>query len=184
MEILLPAERIRHRVAELAVAVAGDYRDRQPFTVVGVLTGSLMFLADLARQLEVPHRIGFVQASSYRGDAMSPGELRIGPELLPDIRGRHVLLLDDILDTGQTLARLSSHLHGLGPASVRSAVLLRKRGRQRVAFEPDYCGFDIPDAFVVGYGLDFNDEYRHLPYIGVLPDASHLNQQLSPSGST
>jgi hypoxanthine phosphoribosyltransferase len=168
MEILLPAERIRQRVAELAVAVAADYRDRQPFTVVGVLTGSLMFLADLVRQLDLPHRIGLIQASSYRGDTQTPGELRIGPELLPDIRGRHVLLLDDILDTGQTLVRLSRHLAGLGPASVRSAVLLRKRGRQRVAFEPDYCGFDIPDAFVVGYGLDYNDEYRHLPYVAAL----------------
>ncbi len=172
MEILLPAERIRLRVAELAAAVAADYRDRQPFTVVGVLTGSLMFLADLVRQLDLPHRIGLIQASSYRGESTAPAELRVGPELLPDLRGRHVLLLDDILDTGQTLARLSSRLKELGPASVRSAVLLRKRGRQRVAFEPDYCGFDIPDAFVVGYGLDFNDEYRHLPYIGVLSTAT------------
>jgi hypoxanthine phosphoribosyltransferase len=172
MEILLPAEHICSRVAELAAAVAADYRGRQPFTVIGVLTGSLMFLADLVRQLDVPHRIGFIQASSYRGDSTAPGDLRIGPELFPDIRGRHVLLLDDILDTGQTLARLADHLTGLGPASVRACVLLRKRGRQRVAFEPDYCGFDIPDAFVVGYGLDFNDEYRHLPYIGVLPAAA------------
>jgi hypoxanthine phosphoribosyltransferase len=170
MEILLPAERIRQRVAELAGAIAADYRDRQPFTVVGVLTGSLMFIADLVRLLDLPHRIGFIQASSYRGDATTPGDLRIGPELFPDIRGRHVLLLDDILDTGQTLARLVDHLRTFGPLSVRSAVLLRKRGRQVIAVEPDYCGFDIMDVFVVGYGLDFNDEYRHLPYIGVLPD--------------
>jgi hypoxanthine phosphoribosyltransferase len=183
MEILLPAERIRQRVAELAVAVAADYRDRQPLTVVGVLTGSLMFLADLVRQLDLPHRIGFVQASSYRGWAITPGDLRIGPELLPEIRGRHVLLLDDILDTGQTLFRLTGHLKSLGPTSVRSAVLLRKRGRQCVAFEPDYCGFDIPDAFVVGYGLDFNDEYRHLPHIAILPaatDAQHPSVTTQP----
>jgi hypoxanthine phosphoribosyltransferase len=171
MEILLPAERIRERVAEMAAAVAADYRNLQPFTVVGVLTGSLMFLADLVRQLDLPHRIGLIQASSYRGDATSPGDLSIAPEMLPDIRGRHVLLLDDILDTGQTLARLVAHLQSLEPASIRSAVLLRKRGRQRVPFEPDYCGFDILDAFVVGYGLDFNDEFRHLPYIGILPAA-------------
>jgi hypoxanthine phosphoribosyltransferase len=169
MEILLPAERIRQRVAEMAAAVAADYRDRQPLTVVGVLTGSLMFLADLVRQLDLPHRIGFIQASSYRGETTTAGEFRIGPELFPDIRGRHVLLLDDILDTGQTLARLADHLRSLGPLSVRSAVLLRKRGRQRVSIEPDYCGFDILDVFVIGYGLDFNDEYRHLPYIGALP---------------
>jgi hypoxanthine phosphoribosyltransferase len=172
MEILITAEQIQHRVAELAAAVAADYGDRQPLTVVGVLTGSLMFLADLVRQLKLPHRIGLVQASSYRGNATEPAELRVGPELLPDLRGRHVLLLDDILDTGQTLAHLTGHLKGQGPLSVRSAVLLRKRGRQRVAFEPDYCGFDILDAFVVGYGLDYNDEYRHLPYIGVLPGAA------------
>jgi hypoxanthine phosphoribosyltransferase len=153
----------------MAAAVAADYRDRQPFTVIGVLTGSLMFLADLTRQLDLPHRIGFIQASSYRGDATTAGELHIGPELFPDIRDRHVLLLDDILDTGQTLARLIAHLQGFGPLSVRSAVLLRKCGRQRIAVEPAYCGFDILDAFVVGYGLDYNDEYRHLPYIAVLP---------------
>ena len=88
---------------------------------------------------------------------------------MPDVRGRHVLLLDDILDTGQTLTHLVRHIHGLGPASLRVGVLLRKRGRQQVPFEPDYCGFDIPDAFVVGYGLDYNDEYRHLPHIAVLP---------------
>ncbi len=172
MEILLPAERIRQRVGEVAAAVAADYRERRPLSVVGVLTGSLMFLADLARQLDVPHRIGLIQASSYRGEATAPGELRVGPELLHDVRGRHVLLVDDILDTGQTLASLVARVADLGPASVRSAVLLRKRGRQRVAFEPDYCGFEIPDAFVVGYGLDFNDEYRHLPYIAVLTAAS------------
>jgi hypoxanthine phosphoribosyltransferase len=177
MEILIPAERIRQRVAELAAAVAADYRDRQPLTFVGVLTGSLMFLADLTRQLDLPHRIGFIQASSYRGDATAPGELRIGPELFADLRGRHVLLLDDILDTGQTLARLTDHLKGHGPLSVRSAVLLRKRGRQSIAFEPDYCGFDILDVFVVGYGLDFNDEYRHLPYIGVLSTAPDAGTQ-------
>jgi hypoxanthine phosphoribosyltransferase len=128
-----------------------------------------MFLADLVRHLDMPLRIGLIQASSYRGDATSPGELRVDPGLLPDVRGRHVLLLDDILDTGQTLDHLVRHVRGLGCASLRVGVLLRKAGRQRVALEPDYCGFDIPDAFVVGYGLDFNDEYRHLPHIAVLP---------------
>jgi hypoxanthine phosphoribosyltransferase len=170
MNVLLPAERIQERVAELAGQVARDYHGR-PLTIVGVLTGCLMFLADLVRHLELSLRIGLIQASSYRGAATAPGALHVHPELLPDLRGRHVLLLDDILDTGQTLAHLHRHLGGLGPASVRTAVLLRKRGRQQVAFEPDYCGFDIPNAFVVGYGLDYNDDYRHLPYIAVLPDA-------------
>jgi hypoxanthine phosphoribosyltransferase len=169
MDILIPAEQIRERVAALARQVADDYRERRPLTIVGVLNGSVMFLADLVRHLDMPLRIGLIQASSYRGTATEPGELRIEPALVPDVRGRHVLLLDDILDTGQTLSRLVRHIHGLGCLSLRVAVLLRKRGRQQVPFEPDYCGFDIPDAFVVGYGLDYNDEYRHLPHIAVLP---------------
>jgi hypoxanthine phosphoribosyltransferase len=169
MDILIPAERIRERVAELAARVAEDYRTLRPVTIVGVLTGSVMFLADLVRHLDIPLRIGMIQASSYRGAATTPGDLRVTPDLLPDVRGRHVLLLDDILDTGQTLSRLVEHINGLGCASLRVAVLLRKHGRQQVPFEPDYCGFEIPDAFVVGYGLDYNDEYRQLPYIAVLP---------------
>jgi hypoxanthine phosphoribosyltransferase len=178
MHVLIPAERIQQRVAELARQVAADFRDK-PVTIVGVLTGCLMFLADLVRHLDLPVRLGLIQASSYRGRATAPGELRVGPELQPDVRGRHVLLLDDILDTGQTLAYLIDHLKTVGAASVRSGVLLRKRGRQRVAVEPDYCGFDIPDAFVVGYGLDYNDEYRHLPFIAVLPGTADANDLLS-----
>jgi hypoxanthine phosphoribosyltransferase len=169
MEILIPAERISQRVAELGRQIAADYRDR-PVTIVGVLTGSLIFLADLIRQLDVPLRIALIQASSYRGATTTPGELHIQPDLVPDVRGRHVLLLDDILDTGQTLNRLAQHFRELGVASLRIAVLVRKRGRQVVPLEPDYCGFDIPNAFVVGYGLDYNDEYRHLPHIAVLPE--------------
>jgi hypoxanthine phosphoribosyltransferase len=170
MDILLPADRIQQRVAEMARQIAHDYRGR-PLTIVGVLTGCLMFLADLVRHLDLSLRIGLIQASSYRGETIRPGELHVHPELLPDLRGRHVLLLDDILDTGQTLTYLRNHIQGLGPASVRVGVLLRKVGRQQVALEPDYCGFDIPDAFVVGYGLDYNDEYRHLPHIAILPNS-------------
>ena len=168
MEILLPAERIQQRVAELARQVAADFHGR-PVTIVGVLTGCLMFLSDLVRHLDLSLRIGLIQASSYRGETTTPGELHVQPELQPDVRGRHVLLLDDILDTGQTLTHLTRHLHSLGAASVRVAVLLRKQGRQQVPLDPDYCGFDIPNAFVVGYGLDYNDEYRHLPFVAVLP---------------
>ncbi len=173
MDVLIPAEQIRQRVAELARQVADDYRTRRPVTIVGVLTGSVMFLADLVRHLDMPLRIGLIQASSYRGAVTEPGALHVDPGLLPDVRGRHVLLLDDILDTGQTLSHLVRHITGLGCASLRVAVLLRKRGRQQVPFEPDYCGFDIPDAFVVGYGLDYNDEYRHLPHIAVLSEQAH-----------
>src|SRR5262245_38631766 len=168
MKVLIPAEQIQHRVAELARQIGPHYRD-QPLTIVGVLTGSLIFLADLIRHLELPVRIGLIEASSYRGATTTAGELTIRRDLLPDVRGRHLLLLDDILDTGQTIARLSECLRELGPLSVRTVVLLRKIGRQLVPFEPDFVGFDIPDAFVVGYGLDYNDEYRHLPYIAVMP---------------
>src|SRR5205085_2954753 len=159
MEILIPAERIQKRIGELAAQIAADYRG-QPVTIVGVLTGSLVFLADLIRRLDLPLRIGLIQASSYRGAATSPGELRFSDIQLPDVRGRHVLLLDDILDTGQTLSKLVAHLRNLGPLSAKTAVLLRKRGRQTTDLEPDYCGFEVPDVFVVGYGLDYNDEYR------------------------
>lgn len=168
MQVLLSADRIQRRIGELALQIAGDY-EGQPVTIIGVLTGSLMFLADLVRHLDLPLRIGFIQASSYRGATTTPGRLKIGPELLPDVRGRRVLLLDDILDTGQTLANLLQHFRTLETLSVRVGVLLRKIGRQTVPLEPDYCGFEIPDAFVVGYGLDYNDEYRHLPYVAVLP---------------
>lgn len=169
MEVLIPAERIDQRVRELADQIKADYRD-QPVTIVGVLTGCLMFLADLVRHLDLPVRIALIQASSYRGAVTAPGELRVQAELVPDLSGRHVLLVDDILDSGLTLDHLVRHLRGLKPASLRVAVLLRKLGRQQVPLQPDYCGFDIPDAFVVGYGLDFNDEHRQLPYIAILTD--------------
>ena len=166
-DVLISAERIQQRVDELARQMMRDYHDR-PLTIVGVLTGSLLFLADLMRRLDLPLRIALIQASSYRGATTRPGELHVQSDLLPDLRGRHLLLLDDILDTGHTLAHLVHELKALKPASLRVAVLLRKLGRQQEPLEPDYCGFEIPDAFVVGYGLDYNDEYRNLPYIGVL----------------
>lgn len=170
MEILIPAERIQERIRQLAGQISADYQG-QPITIVGVLTGCLMFLADLMRHLDLPVRVALIQASSYRGAVTKPGELHISPELVPDVRGKNVLLLDDILDTGQTLSHLVRHLRGLEVASLRVGVLLRKRGRQTVPLEPDYCGFEIPDAFVVGYGLDYNDEYRQLPHVAVLPAA-------------
>ena len=172
MDILITTEEIQDRVKELAREIRVAYPDDLPLTVVGILTGSLVFLADLIRQLDRPLQIGLIQASSYRGTATSPGELRIRDELLPEVRGRHLLLLDDILDTGQTITRLVDHLLAKEAASVKTCVLLRKIGRQRVPFEPDYIGFAIPDQFVIGYGLDFNDEYRHLPFIAVLPESS------------
>ena len=166
--ILISAERIQQRIDQLAKDIGAVYQG-QSITIVGVLTGCLVFLADLIRRLDLPLKIALVQASSYRGAATTPGSLHVQDELLPDLRGRHILLLDDILDSGQTLAYLVEHLKSLGTASVHVGVLLRKLGTQKVALEPDFCGFPIPDEFVVGYGLDYNDEYRHLPYIGILP---------------
>ena len=169
MDVLIPADRIQARVEEVAAEVVKAYKDR-PVTVVGILTGCLMFTADLLRRLDHPVRVAFITASSYRGTATAPGQLAIRDELLPDLADRDVLLIDDILDTGRTIRSVVDHLKGKGARTVRTAVLLRKIGRQEVAFEPDFVGFPIPDKFVVGYGLDFNDEYRHLPYIGVLTE--------------
>ena len=172
MEVLIPAEKIRERLDELAAEIVRAYEAKPPVTVVGILTGCLIFVADLIRRIDLPLRVAFVTASSYRGTTTTAGILQISDHLLPDITGRHLLLLDDILDSGKTLTRVVAHLIERGAASVKVGVLLRKTGRQEVPFEPDFVGFTIPDKFVVGYGLDFNDEYRHLPYIGVL-DAGH-----------
>jgi hypoxanthine phosphoribosyltransferase len=153
----------------MARQIQDDYRDK-PLTIVAVLTGSLIALADLVRQIQIPLRIALVQASSYRGVTTTATTLVVNESFAPDVAGRDVLLLDDILDTGQTLSALVQHLEDRGALTVRTAVLLRKIGRQVVPIEPDYCGFVIPDAFVVGYGLDYDDDYRHLPYVGVLGD--------------
>ena len=168
MDVLIAEDEIRERIDGLAVEIAAAYGGR-PVTVVGILHRSIGFMADLIRRINLPLRIGFLTASSYRGETTVPGKLLIRDELLPEIAGRHILLLDDILDTGKTLTRVVSHLLDKGAASVKVAVLLRKIGRQEVPFEPAFNGFSIPDKFAIGYGLDFNDEYRHLPYIGVLP---------------
>ena len=167
MEVLITADRIQTRVDELAAEIVRTY-DGKPVTVVGILTGCLMFTADLIRRIDLPIRVAFITASSYRGETFVAGRLEIHDELLPDIAGKHILLLDDILDTGKTLTRVVAHLIDRGAASVKVSVLLRKLGRQEVPFEPDFVGFTFPDKFVVGYGLDFNDEHRHLPFVGIL----------------
>jgi hypoxanthine phosphoribosyltransferase len=166
LPVLITADQIDRRVGELAEQIAPLYRGK-PLTIVGVLTGSMIFLSDLMRRLDGPLRIGLIQASSYRGT--QSGALQVDRELQADVRGRHVLLLDDILDTGQTLRHLLGQLRELEPLSVRVAVLLRKQGKQRFDVSVDFVGFEIPDEFVVGYGLDYNDEYRHLPHVAVLP---------------
>jgi len=170
VKTLIEADEIREKVAELGERIAIDY-DGKPLTLLGVLTGSLIFLSDLMRQIELPHRVGLIQASSYRGTVTEPGDLSINASLLPDLRDRDILLVDDIFDTGQTLVALVERVRHEQPASVRSAVLLWKEGRSQVDLTPDYHCFRIPDRFVVGYGLDFNDEHRHLPFVAELEAA-------------
>ena len=167
MKVLLSAEQLREGVDRLADEIAAFYTDR-PLTIVGVLTGSIVLLADLIRRIDMPLRVGLVQASSYRGGVTEPGTLSLNMELLPDIKGRDVLLVDDIFDTGKTMVALLDQLKQFEPESLRTAVLLRKHGRKAVAAEPDHVGFEIPNAFVVGYGLDYHDAYRNLPYLGSL----------------
>ena len=170
MDVLISEPEIRDRVRALGRQIEADYHGK-PLTIVAVLTGSLVLLADLIREIALPLRIALLQASSYKGAATAAGPLAVNEAFVPDVAGRDVLLLDDILDTGHTLSTLVARMRERGALSVRTAVLLRKLGRQEVALEPDYCGFTIPDAFVVGYGLDYNDDYRHLRHVAVLPEA-------------
>ena len=169
MKVLLTESEIRAGIDRLAEQISREYRGR-PLTILGVLTGSLIFLSDLIRRLNFPLQLGLIQASSYRGRTTDPGALQVALAAMPDVAGRDVLLLDDIFDTGQTLAHLLDAVSHMRPASLRSAVLLWKDGRQRVAIEPDYHCFRIPDLFVVGFGLDYNGEYRQLPYVAALAD--------------
>ncbi|MBA3315636.1 MAG: hypoxanthine phosphoribosyltransferase [Planctomycetota bacterium] len=169
MKTLISADEVQAAVAQLAATIENEYRGK-PLTIVGVLTGSLMLLADLVRHIDLPLKIGLIQASSYRGKATRAERLAINVSLTPDLTGRHVLLIDDIFDTGHTLAGLLEQLSHGNVASLKSAVLLWKEGRQEVEIVPDHHCFKIPDQFVVGYGLDYDDEYRNLPYVAVLEE--------------
>ncbi len=168
MKTLLTEEQLQSGICRLASEIQVHY-DHKPLTIVGVLIGSVVLLADLIRKLEMPLKVEMVQARSYRGNSTRPGPLVINTDLLSSgIQGRDVLLVDDIFDTGNTLWELIPQIDELGPASIRSAVLLQKEGRTEVKMRPDFVGFKIPDEFVVGYGLDYNDMYRNLPYLAVL----------------
>jgi hypoxanthine phosphoribosyltransferase len=166
VKILLTPEQLREGVVRLARELTETYGQR-PLTIVGVMTGSVVLLADLIRELEMPLRVGVIQASSYRGDT-NRGELTINSAMMLDITHRDVLLVDDIFDTGHTIASTVEALLRLSPTSVRTCVLLRKQGRQQVEFRCDFVGFEIPDEFVVGYGLDYRDHFRNLPYLAAL----------------
>ncbi|MDR0861558.1 MAG: hypoxanthine phosphoribosyltransferase [Oscillospiraceae bacterium] len=160
-------ETIAQRVAELGVRVSADYRDRDPI-LLGILKGSFIFLADLARTLHIPCEIQFMKASSYGSGTSSSGTVNLTPGLTVEVSGRHVLIVEDILDSGRTLELLTAHLETLGAASVEICVLLDKIERREVPIAAKYIGFTCPSEFYVGYGLDYAERYRHLPYIGVL----------------
>jgi hypoxanthine phosphoribosyltransferase len=166
-ERLFDQRQIAGAVARLGREVSEVYGSRE-ITVVAVLHGALVFVADLIRQLDMPLRLETVVASSYRGDAENPGRLEVRMESLDHLRRRHVLLVDDILDTGRTLARIRGDLAALQPASLRTAVLLDKPSRRLMDIRADFVGFEIPDLFVVGYGLDHDGRSRNLPDIVAL----------------
>lgn len=168
MKTLLSEEQLAEGVRRMAEEVKGTYGDR-PLTILGVMTGSVMLLADLVRVLDLKMRVGVVQAKSYAGTER--GELQIDARLMPDIRDRDVLIIDDIFDTGNTMQKLYDLLGEFKPSSLRSAVLLFKDGCQTVDLRPDFIAFNIPDKFVVGYGLDYDDEYRNLPFVAALEES-------------
>lgn len=169
MQVLLTEEELRKGVLRMTAEITEQYGDR-PLTIVGILTGSVVLMADIIRLLEMPLRVGVLQARSYHGATTTRGPLIINDELMPDIEGREVLLLDDIFDTGHTLKEVETRIRRFHPSDVRSAVLLYKEGRQEVKMVPDFVGFKIPNEFVVGYGLDYEDAYRNLPYLAALDE--------------
>jgi hypoxanthine phosphoribosyltransferase len=169
--VLLSEEEIRSRVAELAAAIDADYGDADEIVLVGVLKGSFVFLSDLARRLHIPHRVEFIAVSSYgaRQSEESTGSVRLLMDVRHDLTDRHVLIVEDIVDTGHTIAYLNRLFAARRPATLRLCTLLHKPDRTEAAVDIHYVGFTIPDVWVVGYGLDFAERYRTLPYVAALP---------------
>ena len=166
-EILLTAEQIAAKVEELGARVAADYASKD-LVLVSILKGALPFLADLMRSTPIPLALDFLEVSSYGAETESSGVVRILKDLAQPIEGRDVLVVEDILDTGHTLSYVLEHLRSQRPASLRLCVLLDKPARRVIPIAIDYRGFEIPDKFVVGYGLDYAERYRNLPFVGVL----------------
>jgi hypoxanthine phosphoribosyltransferase len=163
-EVLVDEERLQARITELAAEVSRDYRDREVL-IIGVLKGAIFFIADLVRKLEVQCELDFMAVSSYGSSTHSSGVVRILKDLDHSIAGRHVLVVEDIIDSGLTLSYLLRNLSSREPASLEICTLLTKPRFRRLPMQPKYVGFDLPDVFVVGYGLDAAERYRHLPYI-------------------
>lgn len=170
VKTLIPPDALQRRIAELAADIDRDYAGRERLICVGVLKGSVFFLVDLLKLLTIPVAIDFFQTASY-GSSTSPGEVRIRKDIDLSIRGKDVLLIEDIVDTGYTLRTILDLLRFRGARSVKLCALLDKSGAREVEVPIDYRGFDIDNLFVVGYGLDYNEMYRNLPYIGVLEEA-------------
>lgn len=174
--VLIPEERLARRVKQLAAAIQRDYRRSEP-VLVALLSGTVVLLADLIRHLELPLRLDFLGVSSY-GTGTTGGELFFSKELRLGIQGKDVLVVEDILDTGRTLAAVLEKLRVLRPRDLRVCVLLDKPARRQVPVTAHYIGFRIPDYFVVGYGLDFAERYRNLPFIGVLKPEKYASAVL------
>ena len=166
-KILLTEEQIQNRIAELGEILTKEYADKNP-VVVGVLKGVVVFYADMVRQIKVPCQMDFMWISSYQGTQSK--EMLVRQDVTADIKGRHVLILEDIYDTGNSLNFTVNHLLSKEPASLKICTLLDKPERRKpgITLQADYVGFTIPDAFVVGYGLDYNEHYRNLPFVGVV----------------
>ena len=167
-EVLISEEEIHAKVEELARRISADYRDVDDLIMVGVLKGSFIFLADLARHLTIPRSVDFMALSTYGDGTDTDGAVRMIMDLRRNIAGQHVLVVEDIVDTGYTLAYLIRSLAARQPASLKTCVLVHKPERRKVYAQIDYLGFEIPDAWVVGCGLDWAEKYRTLPYIGVV----------------
>ncbi len=173
--VLITDEQLARRIKTLARQIEKDFRGRE-MVVVSLLSGTVMFLADLIRHLNLPLRLDFIGVSSY-GAGTESGDLVFTKELRLDVQGRDVLLVDDILDTGKTLSRVIPKLRLLKPRRIKVCVLLNKAARRVEKIQADYVGFEIPDYFVIGYGLDFAERYRNLPFVGVLHP--HIYQEVS-----
>ena len=165
--VLFDQATILRRLDEVAAQISTDYRDRE-LTVIAILNGSLMFMADLLRRIPLPLRLDCLSVASYLGGLQTSGEVIFRQIALPDVAGRHILLLDDILDSGTTISTIREKLQTASPKSIRVCVLLRKLKERKQPADADYVGFDLADEFVVGYGLDYCERYRNLPCIGVL----------------